>query len=80
MIPRRTSSLYVCTCTHVRRVHIARKGAPSSPCQQCDCANFSPEPVCRCGHGLKSHRRKGKGGKCNQAYLDGCTVFRPWEE
>ncbi len=70
---------YVCTCTHLRRLHVRRDQGRSWPCRWCGCTMFSPEPVCRCGHGLKSHRRRGEG-KCNQAYLDGCTAFRPWEE
>lgn len=63
----------VCTCSHAKRLHFCTKTKPAGPCRECDCRSFDPEPICRCGHGKKSHAR----GSCHHAYVCGCHEFRP---
>jgi hypothetical protein len=61
----------VCTCAHSKRDHWCTKIRPHGRCLLCPCCAFAPEPVCRCGHGKKAHRK----GPCHEG--DGCNVFRP---
>lgn len=61
---------YVCDCSHRRGDHYNTKQNPNGPCQLCGCSNFTPEPVCRCGHGNKAHRK----GYCHEG---DCKQFRP---
>lgn len=60
----------ICTCTHSKRDHVITKRVPSGPCHDCGCLSFTPEPVCRCGHGKKAHAK----GPCHEGH--GCREFR----
>jgi len=61
----------ICTCEDQKRHHIITKQVPAGPCTLCSCTKFTPEPVCRCGHGKKAHKK----GPCHEG--DGCKEFRP---
>jgi hypothetical protein len=65
--------ILVCTCTHHKRDHFCSKATPSGPCTLCGCRTFTPERICKCGHGEKAH--KDRNGRCHEA--DGCKKFRP---
>ncbi len=62
----------VCTCEHRKGKHWFTTRTPTGPCQECNCTAFTPEAVCRCGHGKKAHAK----GPCHHKYLCGCTGFR----
>jgi hypothetical protein len=62
----------ICKCTHPKREHWGTKQRPNGACRSCACRAFTPEPICRCGHGLKAHAK----GPCHQTYIDGCKAFR----
>jgi hypothetical protein len=61
----------VCACAHSKRDHWCTKLQPHGNCLLCPCSAFTAEPICRCGHGKKAHRK----GSCHEG--DGCKVFRP---
>ena len=63
---------FVCTCIHRRTSHYFSTRTPKGPCRECGCTEFTPEPMCKCDHGKKSHKRKDGG--CKQC---DCPVFRP---
>jgi hypothetical protein len=62
---------YVCVCSHMKRDHYCTKPKPQGPCFFCNCATYTPEPVCLCGHGKKAH----PNGGCRRRYCI-CTEFR----
>jgi len=62
----------VCECSHRKGKHWFTTTSKKAPCLECACTSFTPEPVCRCGHGKKSHAK----GPCHHKYLCGCTQFR----
>jgi hypothetical protein len=62
----------ICTCRHKKSEHWCTKQNPAGPCTLCGCTAFTPERICRCGHGEKAHLPKGS---CHEG--DGCRVFRP---
>jgi hypothetical protein len=64
---------FVCTCTHQKRDHFCTKQNPAGPCRFCSCEHFTPERICKCGHGEKAH--KDRKGTCHEG--DGCKRFRP---
>jgi hypothetical protein len=66
-------AVHVCTCSHHKRFHFCTKSNPAGPCQLCGCRTFTPEAVCKCGHGKKAH--KDGTGRCHEG--DGCPQFRP---
>lgn len=65
--------IVVCTCSHHKREHLNTKSHPNGPCQSCGCTGFTPEAICKCGHGKKAH--KDGTGRCHEG--DSCKVFRP---
>jgi len=61
----------VCTCEHLKRVHVVTKQQPAGPCTSCLCTSFTPEKQCSrpsCGHGKKAHKK----GRCHEC---GCPEF-----
>lgn len=62
---------FVCSCGHRAGVHFNTKERPNGPCGECKCQAFTPEAMCRCGHGKKAHAK----GPCKQAYQCGCRGF-----
>lgn len=62
----------VCVCSHAKRLHWNTAKRPNGPCRECECRSFTPEPVCRCGHGKKAHAK----GPCHEAYVCACRSFR----
>lgn len=48
---------FVRSCGHRAGVHFNTKERPNGPCRECRCQAFTPEPLCRCGHGRKRTRR-----------------------
>lgn len=60
----------ICTCSHHKRHHWITKQKPIGPCVICDCSSFTPEAVCKCGHGTKAHAK----GRCHEG--DGCRELR----
>jgi hypothetical protein len=61
----------ICVCTHSKREHWCTKPKPQGRCLVCSCEAFTPEPICKCGHGKKAHSK----GRCHEG--DGCKKFRP---
>jgi hypothetical protein len=66
-------TVLICTCTHHKREHLHTVENANAPCTSCDCAAFTPEPLCRCGHGKKAHAK----GPCHESYRDDCLGFEP---
>jgi hypothetical protein len=66
----------ICTCEHHKLFHVISKAIPAGPCELCLCVSFTPEPVCKCGHGKKAHQ-KSPSNHCHEC---GCKEFRRKEE
>lgn len=64
--------ILVCTCEDSKRDHIITAQSPAGPCTLCPCKSFTPEPICKCGHGKKAHG-KSSTGHCHEC---GCKHFR----
>jgi len=62
----------VCECGDQKREHVITKQFPAGPCTSCPCKSFTPEAVCKCGHGKKAHRK----GPCHECGKQQCPAFR----
>ena len=74
MYPTHTN--VICACSHQKREHWITSRQPKGPCQVCGCRTFTPEPLCKCGHGKKAHENPRDNGRCHHFSYCGCKQFR----